>query len=97
MENCYQVFGKGAFRKWLPNNQSARGSINKAIFESQAIALADYHPDIVLANKDAIQKTLWGLFKSSDYDTAVSSGTGSYRKVQDRIVKPRKALEKVLK
>ncbi len=96
MQNCYQVFGKGAFRRWLPSNQSPRGSINKAIFESQALALADYNPDIVLANKDAIQKTLWGLFKNSDYDTAVSSGTGSYRKVEDRIVIPRKALGKIL-
>ncbi|MFI3156820.1 MAG: DUF262 domain-containing protein [Methylococcaceae bacterium] len=97
MQNCYQVFGKSAFRRWLPTNQSARGSINKAIFESQALALADYHPDIVLANKDAIQKTLCKLFKDPEYETAVSSGTGSYKKIKDRITKPREALEKILK
>ncbi|WP_459991873.1 GmrSD restriction endonuclease domain-containing protein [Methylosoma difficile] len=97
MQNCYQVFGKGAFRRWLPTNQSARGSINKAIFESQALALADYHPDIVLANKDAIQKTLCELFNDPDYETAVSYGTGSYKKIKERITKPREALEKILK
>ena len=97
MENCHQVFGRGAFRRWLPSNQSARGSINKAIFESQALALADYPVKLVLDNKEAIQKTLLGLFKKPDYDTAVSSGTGSYQKVKDRIVKPRQALEKIIK
>jgi len=97
MENCYQVFGKGAFRRWLPNSSSPSGRINRAIFESQALALVDYHPDFVFANKEIIQKTLRALFHDSDYDTAVSSGTGSYFKVRDRILKPRMALEKVLK
>jgi hypothetical protein len=97
MKNCYQVFDKGAFRRWLPTNQSARGSINKAIFESQALALADYPLKIVLDKKKIIKKTLLELFKDPDYDTAVSSGTGSYQKVKDRIIKPRQALEKILK
>ncbi|KJV05757.1 DUF262 domain-containing protein [Methylocucumis oryzae] len=97
MQNCYLVFGKDVFRRRLPNNQPARGSINKAIFESQALALADYHPDIVIANKDKIQKTLWELFNDPDYETAVSSGTGSYKKIKERITKPREALEKILR
>lgn len=97
MQNCYQVFEKGAFRRWHPNNSSPSGRINRAIFESQALALADYNPDIVFAKKKVIQKALRALFIDSDYDTAVSFGTGSYRKVEDRIVKPRKALEKILK
>jgi hypothetical protein len=97
MQNCFQVFGKGAFRRWHLNTASPRGSLNRAIFESQAIALADYKPDIVLANKEDINKTLRGLFSDPSYDNAVSFGTGSFRKVEDRIVKPRKALEKIFK
>ena len=97
MLNCYQVFGKGVFRRWLPNNPSPRGRINRAIFESQALALADYSPELVLANKEIIQKTLRNLFCDPLYDNAVSFGTGSYRKVEARIVSPRQALEKILK
>jgi hypothetical protein len=97
MQNCHQVFGVGAFRRWHPLNLSPSGRINRAIFESQALALADYPTDLVIAQKDIIQKALRELFKNPDYDTAVSFGTGSFRKVQDRIVKPREALEKILK
>lgn len=97
MRNCHEVFGVGAFRRWAPNNQSPSGRINRAIFESQALALAEYPPEIVSTQKDAIQKTLRKLFKIRDYDTSVSAGTGSYKKVEDRLLKPRKALEKILK
>ena len=97
MQNCHQVFGVGAFRRWHPLNQSPSGRINRAIFESQALALADYSPDFVLAHKDCIQKTLRQLFTDRDYDTSVSFGTGSFRKVKDRLIKPREALEKILK
>lgn len=96
MENCYQVFGKGVFRRWHLDAPSPRGRINRAIFESQAIALADYPPELVLANKDIIQKTLRALFSDPSYDNAVSFGTGSYRKIKDRLDKPRKALREIL-
>jgi hypothetical protein len=97
MQNCYEVFGKGAFRRWNLNNSSPSGRISKAIFESQALALSGYKHDIVLANKETIQNALRQLFNDPVYANAVSFGTGSYRKVVDRIVKPRKALEKTLK
>lgn len=97
MQNCYEVFGKGAFRRWNLNNSSPSGRISKAIFESQALALSGYKLDIVLANKVTIQNALRELFNDPVYANAVSFGTGSYRKVVDRIVKPRKALEKTLK
>ncbi len=96
MQNCYQVLGKCAFRRWLLNTPSPKGSVNRAIFESQAIALADYPPEHVLANKDVIQEALRSLFSDPTYDNAVSFGTGSYRKVNDRLDMPRKALRKIL-
>lgn len=91
------MFGIGAFRRWNPNSPSPSGRISKAIFESQALALADYKPDIVLAKKEIIQNALRALFKDPVYGNAVSFGTGSYRKVVDRIVKPREALKEILK
>jgi hypothetical protein len=97
MQNCYQVFGKGAFRRWYPSNDLPKGRINRAIFESQALALADYPPDIVLTKKKAIESALRELFNDPSYDDAVSFSTGSYRKVENRIVKPRQVLENILK
>jgi len=93
MHNCHQVLGDGAFRLNLdPSNR-----INRAIFESQALALADYPSNIVNANNDVVKQALRALFKDREYVTAVSASTGSYRKVVDRLDKPRKALEKILK
>jgi hypothetical protein len=93
MENCYQVLGNTAFRSRLdPSNR-----INRAIFESQALALADYPSDLIHSKKDAIKYSLRQLFNDREYVTAVSASTGSYRKVVDRIGKAKEALEKIFK
>jgi len=95
MLNCYQVFGKGAFRRW-PLNTNPRGRLNRAIFESQALSLANYPSEVVFSHKDDIQKALRALFDNPDYNDAVSFGTGSYRKIVNRLDKPLEALGKIL-
>lgn len=95
MQNCHAILGRGAFRRW-PLDASRRGPLNRAIFESQAIALADYSLADLIPHKDAIQRTLRNLFDNPSYDNAVRFGTGSYLNVERRLSMPRDALARIL-
>lgn len=94
MENCHFIFGQGAFRRWPP--YSRRGPLNRAVFESQAIALADYKLDEIRPHKDAIQMALRDLFNNTFYDGAVRYGTSSYINVKRRIEMPRDVLARII-
>lgn len=95
MQNCHAILGRGAFRRW-PLDASRRGPLNRAIFESQAIALADYSLADLLPHKDGIQRAFRNLFDNPNYDNAVRFGTGSFLNVKRRLSMPREALAKIL-
>jgi organic radical activating enzyme len=95
MTNCAEILGDAAFRRWAPEAQR-RGPINRAVFESQALALADYPLDLLLPNKERIYSAFRVLFNDIEYDNAVRFGTGDPSKVEKRLAEPRKAIERVL-
>lgn len=95
MQNSHAILGRGAFRRWPPD-VNRRGPLNRAIFESQAIALADYSLADLLPHKNAIEKAFRNLFYNPNYDNAVRFGTGSYLNVKRRLSMPREALAKIL-
>lgn len=95
MENAYQVLGKAAFRRW-PSFQKRRGPINRAVFESQAIALADYSLDRLLPRKDAIVAAFRAAFDDQEYSRAVTVGTGDPKAVERRLSRTRAILAEVL-
>lgn len=95
MQNCHAIMGAGAFRRWLPG-AGRRGPFNRAIFESQAIALADHALTDLMPHKVAIQQAFRELFLDPEYDNAVRFGTGSHLKVERRIAMPREALAAIL-
>lgn len=55
MTNAHQILGSAAFRRWPPS-QNRRGPINRAVFEAQANALADYQLEDLLPHKDRIEE-----------------------------------------
>lgn len=95
MENCFAVMAKGAFRRWPPQ-ATRRGPLNRAVFESQAIALAQYPLAKLLPHKDAIQGAFRTLFNNYKYEDAVRTGTGDYRKVEARLSLPRHEIARIL-
>jgi hypothetical protein len=95
MQNCYEIMGKAAFRRWLPD-ASRSPPFSRAIFESQATALAGFSLADILPYKEAIQSAFRALFLDSDYDNAVRFGTGSHSKVKQRLDMPLKALNQIL-
>ncbi|MCM2485797.1 DUF262 domain-containing protein [Burkholderia glumae] len=95
MGNAAAILGKAAFRRWLPEAQR-RGPLNRAVFESQAIALSEYDLDELLPYKEEIREGFRNLFSDSEYDNAVRYGTGDYLKVATRLTKPRKMLREIV-
>lgn len=96
MKNASQILGKAAFRR-PPRTQKRFGPINRAVFESQAIALADYPAERLQPWKDEIAKAFQELFEDPEYVRAVTVGTGAPAAVEKRLLLPKEILAKVVK
>lgn len=95
MVNCATILDKAAFRRWPPG-VGKRGPINRAIFESHALALADYEIAQLLPHKEQIVIAFRGLFSDQSYENAVRSSTGDPAKVAYRLNAPRERLKEIL-
>jgi hypothetical protein len=96
MENAHEVLGKAAFRRWPPT-LSRRGPINRAVFESQAIALSKYSLDQLHPRKNEIVSAFRAAFDDQEYARAVTVGTGDPNAVERRLVRTSEILAKALK
>lgn len=96
MQNCAAILGEAAFRRWPPN-ALRRGPINRAIFEAQALALAEYDIQHLLPYKIEIVTAFRALFDDPNYDSAVRAGTGDVRKIERRLNMTRKCVEAIVK
>jgi Protein of unknown function DUF262 len=96
MKNAFHVLGKGAFRRWPPEQQR-RGPINRAVFEAQSIALCDYPLEQLLEKKEAISSAFRFAFTDDLYARSVTVGTGDPNAVSRRLSETRKKLAKALK
>lgn len=95
MKNANEILGAAAFRRWPPG-QKRRGPLNRAVFESQAIALADYRLTQLKPFKDEIEQEFRKAFDDPDYSRAVTVGTGDPRKVTLRFEYTKKILAEIL-
>jgi hypothetical protein len=92
MRTAVAVFGNAAFRKF-PTGATRRGPLNRALFESWAVALADYEPEALQPHKKAIVEAARRRMRDSDYNSAVSQGTGDAAKVARRFGAAREILK----
>lgn len=95
MKNANEILGVAAFRRWPPG-QKRRGPLNRAVFESQAIALADYKLTELKPFKDEITLGFRKAFDDPDYSRAVTVGTGDPRKVTLRLEYTKAILAEIL-
>ncbi len=95
MENACVILGNLAFRRYQGEN-TRRGPLNRAVFESQALALAHYPTGVLLPHQAAIRAGLLGLFSEVEYDRAVGTSTGNYSKLKHRLERPRQVLQEIL-
>lgn len=90
-----EILGPAAFRRW-PLGAERRGPINRAVFEAQANALADYTLQKLLPRREAIVEAFRAAFLQPDYLKAVTVGTGDPNQVAYRLGRTRAILEGVL-
>lgn len=89
MRNANIVFGEHAFRKW-PLGSAKRKPLNRALFESWSVALADLREEqawdaavqIAAAARDA-------MTTDTEYAAAISYGTGKPEQVRRRFERAR--------
>lgn len=93
MSNAEALFGGHAFRKWSQNVDDVN-PINRALFESWSVALADYEWADLEPYAAKIVKTARKYMTSDDaYLDAISAGTGDHGRVKLRFEVARRILE----
>ncbi len=95
MTNASEILGKAAFRRPVGKKQP-RAPINRAIYESQSIALADYPLDRLCAHKGEILAAFREAFDDDGYTKSVTVGTGDPRRISLRLNRTREILAKIL-
>lgn len=95
MQNAHTILGKAAFRRWPPS-QVRRGPINRAVFEAQALALADYPLAKLIPKKERIVEALRSAFDNELYARSVTVGTGDSNAIERRIYTTKDILAKAL-
>lgn len=96
MRSAAAVFDKYAFRKY-PKWTTRRGPMNRALFESWAVALADYEPDMLVSHREHILNRARECLANREYFSAISQGTGDPKKVVLRFQTARDILKDALK
>jgi hypothetical protein len=96
MRNAHAVLGRFAFGR-APPSATKRAQLNRAVFEAQALALADLEPAEIADKCPQIEAALRQLFESRVYVDAVTVGTGAVEKVRVRLERTRAAVQQVLK
>jgi hypothetical protein len=96
MTAAHDILGPAAFRRW-PLGAERRGPINRAVFESQANALADHDLDTLTPRREEIVRAFRQAFLEPDYLRAVTVSTGDPNRVANRLERTRAILREVLK
>lgn len=99
MEAAERIFGNDAFRKRYYTN-ATRFPVNKALFESWSVNLdtcTDEELQILEQKKDALKEAFMRLMREdSDFEKAVTQGTGSISRVRCRFGKIHSLIRGVL-
>ncbi|MCL7421790.1 MAG: DUF262 domain-containing protein [Methylobacter sp.] len=90
MQTAHELFGKDAFRKRY-DVSSARFQINKALFETWAVNLGKLdnkdREKLVSNRAQLINKFVEVMNKDKEFESSISQGTGSVRKIHYRFKK----------
>lgn len=95
MLNAVMVMDGTAFRRLGLSRK--KGPINRAIFEAQALALAEIEPARLKAKSEVVNRYLLKLFDDEEYVRSVTVGTGAPYKIEYRLLQTRRAVQEALK
>ena len=81
MSNAHLVFGENAFRKW-PLGATGRSPINRALFETWSVALAEYDPNDLAERRHKIVEAARGRMTDDIvYLNAITASTADRGRV----------------
>jgi uncharacterized protein DUF262 len=83
LENNYHVFGRHAFRKHKPAQES-RSVLNASLWDVMATGLSRYSTADVSARTEQLQSHFFELLKDEGFITAITYGPNDVKKVHDR-------------
>jgi hypothetical protein len=95
MKSAATVFGNAAFRKY-PEGATKRGPINRALFESWSVALADHESDSLQPHAHTVLKHARARMKEEKYAAAITLATGDHSKVLLRFSVARDILQQAV-
>ena len=99
MKAAYDIFGSDAFRKRYSADHT-RYPVNKALFESWSVNLGNLESneiDMLVRNKEIVKNKFWTLMrKSSEFESAISQGTGSIKRVKLRFMEIDRIIREVI-
>lgn len=91
MISAHHVLGVFAFRR-SASGADRRGPINRAVFEAQANALADYPPAVLQPHAAKILSAFRSAFQEPDYLRSVTVSTGDANRVSYRLRRTKQIL-----
>lgn len=84
MTNAHLIFGEHAFRKW-PHHAHGRSPINRALFETWSIAVANYeYADLERRRREIVAAARNRMTTDIEYLNAITSSTADRRRVAYR-------------
>ena len=95
LENNFRLFGKQAFRKHTPD-QDSRGVINASLWDVMSTGLSRYRTDVVDEHSDALKTAFYQLMSDDDFQRAITYGPNDPKRVRYRFSVMRKTLKEVL-
>jgi hypothetical protein len=98
MIDCYRLFDDRAFRK-QSRGSIRRSPINRALFEVWAANIESLSPtdvDQLAARKEDLKQRFLSLLEDSNFEAAITYGTGDPRKVQLRFSKIEEIIRETL-
>jgi hypothetical protein len=93
MRSAKAVFGASAFRRYPPS-ATRPGPLNRALFESWAVALADHEPEALAPRSAELAAAARALMEDGAYSDAVSVSTGDALRVALRFTRAREILQR---
>lgn len=95
LENNLSVFGRHAFRKRAPN-QDSRNVINAALWDVMSTGLARYSPDVVRERKEALRSAFYRLMDDAEFQHAITHSANAVKQVKHRFAAAEKMFEEAL-
>ena len=100
IEKVYNVFGKSAFKKWNPKEDSFDKNLNLSLMDCLMLAFEDYSLNSIINKKSKILEEYKKAFIENDdnkvFLQAITEGTSKKSKIIDRVDFMKKLMEKVM-